>query len=232
LPPATSNKLASDREIFPKNNYSAIYIIGSKLKLGKQTMKMITQSIKTTLIGGIIFLVPLAVITAIAGKVFQVIAKIAVLISDILPFETIAGVAVVNLVAIALIIILCFIAGHIARSRIGAKISASMEEKMYALVPRYAFIKSMAATFTGDTGDQRLLNPIWVKFDDYSQIAFEVSRDDNEIVTIYLPGAPDPWSGSIVHVTPERVEPIDAEFSVVIKSLRKVGIGTKNMRPN
>jgi uncharacterized membrane protein len=195
-------------------------------------MKIIAQSIKTTLIGGVIFLVPLAVVAAIAGKVFQVIAKVATLISEVLPFETIAGIAVVNIVALILIIILCFIAGRIARSKIGAKISTSVESKMYALVPRYAFIKSMAATFAGGTEDQRLLKPVWVKFDDYSQIAFEVSRNDKDMVTLYLPGAPDPWSGSIVHVTPERVEVLDAEFSAVIKSLRKVGIGTLEMRPH
>jgi uncharacterized membrane protein len=195
-------------------------------------MKIIAQSIKSTLIGGVIFLVPLAVIAAIAGKVFQVITKVAVLISEILPFKTIGGIAVVNFVAIILIIILCFIAGEIARSKIGAKITTSVESKMYDLVPRYAFIKSMAATFSGSTEDQRVLKPVWVKFDDYSQIAFEVNRDDDEIVTLYLPGAPDPWSGSIVHVTPERVEDLDADFSTVTKSLRKVGIGTSNMRPH
>jgi len=189
-------------------------------------MKLLTQSVKTTLIGGIIFLVPLGVIAILGGKVFQIISKVAVVISDILPFETIAGIAVVNLVALALIILLCFFAGHLARSRMGEKISASVESKMYALVPRYAFIKSMAATFSDEYQDEHLLKPIWVKFDDYSQIAFEVTRDSQNMVTIYLPGAPDPWSGSIVHVDPERVEPLDAEFNAVIKSLRKVGIDT------
>ncbi|MBW8015132.1 MAG: DUF502 domain-containing protein [Planctomycetes bacterium] len=193
-------------------------------------MKIIAQSIKTTLIGGVIFLVPLAVIAAIAGKVFQVIGKVAIVISDILPFKTISGIAVVNLVGLVLIVMLCFFAGHLARSRIGKKISASVESKMYALVPRYAFIKSMTAALSDNCQDQNLLKPIWVKFDDYSQIAFEVNRDAQDMVTIYLPGAPDPWSGSIVHVDPDRVEPLDAEFSAVIKSLRKVGIDTDKFR--
>jgi uncharacterized membrane protein len=188
-------------------------------------MKIIVQSIKTTLIGGVIFLVPLAVVAAIAGKVFQVISKVAVVISEILPFKAIAGIAAENLVALVLIVILCFIAGHLARRHLGKKISTSVESKLLALVPRYAFIKSMTTAISGTEGDN-LLKPVWVKFDDYSQIAFEVTRDDKEMVTIYLPGAPDPWSGSSVHVDPERVEVMDAVFSEVIKSLRKVGIDT------
>ena len=163
-------------------------------------MKIIVQSIKTTLIGGVIFLVPLAVVAAIAGKVFQVISKVAVVISEILPFETIAGIAVVNLVALVMIVMLCFLAGHIARSHLGKKISTSVESKMLALVPRYAFIKSMTAAISG-TEDKNMLKPVWVKFDDYSQIAFEVSRDDKEMVTIYLPGAPDPLAKSGSPVT-------------------------------
>ena len=131
--------------------------------------------------------------------------------------------------ALVLIVILCFLAGQIARSHLGKKISISVESKMLALVPRYAFIKSMTAAFSG-TESENLLKPVWVKFDDYSQIAFEVSRADKGVVTIYLPGAPDPWAGSIVHVDPERVEILDAEFSEVIKSLRKVGIDTDKYR--
>ena len=101
---------------------------------------------------------------------------------------------------------------------------------MYAIVPRYAFIKSMTAALSDDSQDKNLLKPVWVKFDDYSQIAFEVNADTKDMVTIYLPGAPDPWSGSIVHVDPERVEPLDADFNDVVKSLRKVGIDTDKYR--
>ena len=111
-------------------------------------------------------MVPLGVIAILGGKVFQILSKVAILISDILPFETIAGIAVVNLVAMVLIVILCFFAGRLARSHIGEKITASVESKMYALVPRYAFIKSMTAALSEDCQDENLLKPVWVKFDD------------------------------------------------------------------
>ena len=49
------------------------------------------------------------------------------------------------------------------------------------------------------------------------------------MVTVYLPGAPDPWSGSIVHVAQNRVKPINVDFMTVVKILSKVGIGSEKI---
>ena len=47
-----------------------------------------------------------------------------------------------------------------------------------------------------------------------------------DLVTVYLPGSPDPWSGSVAHVTPDRVTPLNADFNAVVKAVRKVGRGS------
>jgi uncharacterized membrane protein len=44
-----------------------------------------------------------------------------------------------------------------------------------------------------------------VRFDDSWSIAFEIERVDDDRVAIFLPGAPDPWSGSMCVVTADRV---------------------------
>ena len=36
------------------------------------------------------------------------------------------------------------------------------------------------------------MQPVLVRFDDNSQLGFEIERLDNGQVVIYLPGAPDP----------------------------------------
>jgi uncharacterized membrane protein len=65
-----------------------------------------------------------------------------------------------------------------------------------------------------------------VRFDDLSQIAFEVERGPGDLVAVYLPGSPDPWSGSVAHITSDRVDPVAADFASVIQTLRKVGRGS------
>lgn len=192
-------------------------------------MKLPVKTIKTTLVGGIVFLMPVAIVAILLGKIFHLVGKLAEPISKLLPFDAIGGVAIVSIITIVLILVLAFLAGLAAKSGLGRKCSTSLESKLYDLVPRYAFIKNMAAGLSGDIANLKTLKPIMVKFDDYSQIAFEVSSSDEDWVTIYLPGAPDPWSGSIVNVEESRVEPLDQDFGTAIKNIRRVGIATEKI---
>lgn len=65
-----------------------------------------------------------------------------------------------------------------------------------------------------------------IRFDDLAQIAFEVERGPGDLVTVYLPGSPDPWSGSVAHVESDRVDQLGGDFASVVKTLRKVGRGS------
>ena len=43
---------------------------------------------------------------------------------------------------------------------------------------------------------------------------------------VYLPGAPNPWSGSVVYVTADRVERLDMSVSEAVKNIRTLGRGS------
>jgi uncharacterized membrane protein len=49
------------------------------------------------------------------------------------------------------------------------------------------------------------LRTVRVSFDDHPVLAVEVERVANGRVPVFLPSAPDPWSGSVVSVSHERV---------------------------
>jgi uncharacterized membrane protein len=73
------------------------------------------------------------------------------------------------------------------------------------------------------SSQESTLKPVLVRFDDLSQVAFEVESHEDDSVTVYLPGCPDPWSGSLVNMTKDRVERLDTDFVTVVKRLRTVG---------
>lgn len=191
-------------------------------------MKLALTPIKTTILGGLVFLIPCVIAIVLAAKAFAVMGQIAAPLSAWIPIDSIGGVATANIVTVLAILIVCFIAGRIATSLIGRRIYRSMDDKLLMLFPRYAFIKSMTETMNADAA-KKTLKPVRVNFDDHSQIAFEVERSDTGLVTIYLPGSPDPWSGSVAHVTGDRIEALDANFNAVVQSLRKAGRGASQL---
>ena len=182
------------------------------------------KPIRTIVIGGVVFLVPFAVVLLVFGKVFGVFRRLAEPLDAMIPVEAVAGIALANILAVVLILVACFVAGFVATSTLGQRLYQRVDEWLLNLVPRYAFVKSL----TESLGGQQLstLRPVLVRFDDLAQIAFEVERGPGDVVTVYLPGAPDPWSGSVSHVTAGRVEAVAADFTTVVKSLRKIGRGS------
>ncbi len=191
-------------------------------------MKMSIAPIKTTIIGGMVFLVPCVVVFAVAAEAFKLTFRLADPVSAWIPVDSVGGVAIANIVTVLLILVICFAAGLLARSAFGQRTYRSLNERLLMLFPRYAFIRSMTEGLSGD-GKTQTLKPVRVTFDDHVQIAFEVERDESGLVTVYLPGAPDPLAGSVVHVPADRIEPLDTNYNAVVSGLRKVGVGTGHL---
>jgi uncharacterized membrane protein len=180
----------------------------------------------TMILGGVIFLLPLVFITFVLGKAFQVMKVVAKPLDALIPLETVGSVALVNIIAIIAIVLSCFFAGLLARSAWGGWLSGAADEKLQILVPGYSVIRDKVRSATGGNEQQDTLQPVLVQFDDYAQIAFEIERAPDGLVTIFLPGAPDPWAGASVFVTPDRVSPIDTDVFAAVKTLKKMGRGS------
>lgn len=181
------------------------------------------KTVRTMFVGGLIFLVPFAMILLVFGKVFSVALRLAEPAEKMIPIESVAGVALADILAVAIILLACLLAGAVATSTRGQRIQRRIDEWLLNLIPRYAFVKSMTESIGGQK--ENTLTPVLVRFDDLSQIAFEVERGPDELVTVYLPGSPDPWSGSVAQVTADRIDVLAADFASVVRSLRKIGRG-------
>ena len=193
-------------------------------------MKKIVDFLRLTLIGGVIFLIPLVIVVAAVGKAFQIMQAVAAPLDRLIPVESVAGIAFVDVLAVIVMVLLCLIAGLAARSPWGRKIYTRLDELLLQMIPGYAWIKGV----TGEISDEQAkatLKPVLARFDDLYQVGFEVDRTDDGLVAVYLPGAPDPRSGSLSYMTPDRIQGIDAGFTTVSQSFKKLGRGFGAMLP-
>lgn len=186
---------------------------------------MTIKPVKATLWGGLLFLVPLTIAVLILGKLFGFMYKVALPFSRWIPLDSVAGIAIVNIVTVFLILIISFLAGHVATSAWGHQLRERVESALLIVFPRYTFIKGLTESMRAEGGD-RIMRPVRVDFDDNAQIAFEVERNGKGQVTLFLPGSPDPWSGSVVYVPAERVTPLSADVTTILRSLRSAGRGS------
>jgi uncharacterized membrane protein len=188
-------------------------------------MTLSLKPLTTTLIGGVVFLLPLIVVLAVLGQGLALMARLAQPLAGLLSTHEVGGVAVASVVALALLLLLCYGAGLLARAAIGRALSASFEDRLHALYPRYTVIKGMAQGLNaGAVKDP--LKAVLVSFDEHQQMAVEVERLADGRVVLFLPGAPDPWSGSVVLVAPERVSAMAVEIGALHRVLKGIGRGS------
>jgi uncharacterized membrane protein len=150
---------------------------------------------------------------------------IAAPLDSLIPVDQIGGVALANILALILVIIICFLAGLAAKSLYAKRIHESIDSKLRLFIPGYAFLKGMTGGLEEDSEDKHMI-PVVAKLDDSAQIGFEVDRLESGLVVVYLPGAPNPWSGSVVLMTEDRIEKLNLKFTAVTKVMKRIGIGS------
>ncbi len=140
------------------------------------------------------------------------------------PQAQVGGIALATVAAVLLLVALCWGAGVLARAALGRRLSTSFEEKLTAVYPRYHVIKAMSQGLHGMVGRQ-VLEPVLISFDDHQLVAYAVERLADDRVVLFLPGAPDVWSGSVLLVPAARVQPLAADPAALSKSLAALGRG-------
>jgi uncharacterized membrane protein len=188
-------------------------------------MKQSNNPLVTTLVGGVVFLLPLVVVITVFGQGVALVARMAAPLISMLPAGNVGGIALATLAAVLLLLLLCYGAGIAARATLGRSLSERFESRLQTLYPRYAVIKAMSQGLHGALGE-RVLKPVLVTFDDHQLIAFDMERLDDGRAVLYLPGAPDAWSGSVLVVTAERIEALDIDATQLARSMQRLGLGT------
>lgn len=182
------------------------------------------QFLKTTIIGGAVFIVPIIILIEIFGEALAITNKLASPMAAHIPIDSTGAIAVLNLLAILVLLLICFLAGLAANSALAVRFVASVESNILSKAPGYELYKWK---LTGMPEDEKM-RPILVRFDRFWQIAFEIEHIEGGNVAVYLPGAPDPWSGSVCFIPEVHIKRLDLKPASVLEVLRALGKGSND----
>ncbi|WDF63857.1 DUF502 domain-containing protein [Flavobacterium sp. KACC 22763] len=194
-------------------------------------MKSILKILKATFLGGILFLVPLVVLLIVLEKGYGLVQKTTLPLVSTLPKVSVLGLAIQELVGIFIIILICFIAGLLAKTTAAEKLVQKLEDGILSFVPGYSFMKSMNENILGlESKDD--LKVILVPTDAGLQFAFLIEQVSDEKFTVFIPDAPNPWSGSVVFVDKKDITEIDITQKQALACIRKLGYGSEELLKN
>jgi uncharacterized membrane protein len=178
--------------------------------------------LKTTIVGGIVFLVPVIVVLVIFGKAIEMMIRLSQPFVRWLPFSIPGEFIIVNLLAVLLILLLCFMAGFLAETRGARRLVRALEARFLDRIPIYSLVKGVTSSLAAD-GEDKQLAPVYVQFDDCAQVGLEVERLADGSAVVFIPAAPNAWSGSVLVVAANRVTNIDATMLTAVQNIRHLG---------
>jgi len=180
---------------------------------------------------GVLFLASLLVVAIIFEKAFHILQAVMKPVMEKFPNYHILGVGLRSVLIILIILLLCVLLGLFAVTRIGKNFSRSIENSILNKLPGYTFIKTMSESMMGMEKEDAK-TAVMVRFDDSMQIGFLIEELDNEMVSVFIPGSPSPWSGAVFLVQRSRISPMNIPAKDAMFILSQMGKGAKKIFPS
>jgi uncharacterized membrane protein len=185
---------------------------------------------RTSLVGGILVLLPLIILFVVFKWIFtflfDVIAPFTSLIMQTGPRnEFVAG-----LMAMIFLLIICFLIGVAIRTRWGLSTHHSFEDNVLRYAPGYTMVKETVMIFLGrKTQPFSKVALVRIFATETLMTALVTDEHPDGSYTVFVPTAPNPTSGNIYHLKPENVFLVDVPVEEAIRSILGCGAGSTRM---
>jgi uncharacterized membrane protein len=159
-------------------------------------MKRLVRFIESTIRGSIWFLIPLVVLLVILDKAHQITSKVVAPIAHLVPVDSILGLHEPRALAVVAIVLFCFLAGLLAKTRTAHKSIDWLEATLLSNLPGYEFMRRFGDNLVGleDDGSHQV---VLARIEEAWQIGFLMETLENGYHAVFVPDAPRPWSGSV-----------------------------------
>jgi uncharacterized membrane protein len=191
-------------------------------------MQSLYQFLKTSVIGGLVVLVPVAVSVYIISAVIKQVLSVLAPIAKELHVESVGGIAIVELAAILVVIAACFLFGLMIRTAVGQALGSWLEEKLLNLLPGYKLMKKVSLQFAGGS-EAAHWTPVLIRVGESRQMGFLVEEHSSGEVTVFIPSAPAVSLGAVHMVKAELVEKLDVSMRKVVDCITQLGIGSSTL---
>ena len=180
----------------------------------------------TTAFGGLVILLPIFIFISLLKLVFDLIRNIVAPLSKLIGFAQATNELVIDLLAVAIVLVGCFLVGLFTRTRVGKGLFKELNTMLTNNMPFYGLIRETVQQFTGAKkmpfSKVVLIDP----FGSGNQmIGFVADEHANGRFTIFVPTGPNPTNGFIFHVAKEQLEFIDLKPEEAMRVVIGVGAG-------
>jgi len=187
-------------------------------------MKITKSVFRTNVIYGVLVLAPLAVIVLLLVKIVEILHAIA----EPLHLHSATSTLGALILALLLVLIICFIVGAIVRTRIGTWSFERFERTVLYQIPGFKIISTALKGFAEKKTAYRAAL-VQLYGPGTGVLGFVMEENDNGSLTIFIPSVPTLTMGNLHVVDRERVTMLDANSVDVTNCISQWGIGSNKI---
>jgi uncharacterized membrane protein len=187
-------------------------------------MNTVAQFVRTTVVGGLFFLAPIVVLIVILAKAFDYAKKGLDAVVVQIPAASILTAGEATALAVALVALVCFLAGLVARTVTAQRLIDALESSVLTKIPAYDYLKQESASALG-VAEIAELPVVFVPMEGGWQLGVQTEAMSDGLVSIFVPGAPNPHSGSVFFFSTDTVRPAGIKMVAALNCLRRCGAG-------
>lgn len=183
-------------------------------------MKAIAEFTKTTLVGGVLVVLPVYLTLLLLAK--SVMGLMALLEPVTAQIPT--GMHLRGVVAALIVMAVCFSAGLVLRTSPGRKAKTALDHLVLEKIPGYSLIRALAGRVAGAQEDSTFAVAL-VEIEEALVPAFIVEELDDGSYTVFVPSVPTPAAGSLYILPRHRVHALDVPFTAGVSVISRWGTG-------
>jgi len=182
--------------------------------------------LRNRIVSGFIFIMPVLITLVILGQFWKHLMRIGGGLSKLLKVDTVLGQAGDAVAAVLLFIVVCLVAGLLARISFLKRISEQIDERLDRLIPGYGQVRTATHEKIGvGKSDEHLFDTCLVRIGDLWQPGYVIESNVDGTQTVFVPQAPAVALGQVYIVEPERVRKLGIDFATLNARLKMLGKG-------
>lgn len=193
-------------------------------------MEQMKNFFKTSLLGGLMVILPLALVLFIFKWIFNLVTRIIQPLTNLVMTRSNLRELMANLLVVLVIIGLCFVVGAVVRTRFGKFVHENLENHLSRHIPGYSMIKDIVMQFIGVSKSPfSSVALVRVFGNDTLMTAFITDSHADGSHTAFVPTGPNPTSGNIYHLPDSCVHIVDVSVEETMRSIISCGAGSKTL---
>jgi uncharacterized membrane protein len=192
-------------------------------------MRGVIQFVKTTLVGGFFVVLPMVLLYILMGELFDAAIALGTPIADLLPEDAFGDKDTAQVVAVLLLLVVCFLTGLVLRTRTGNRILKWLENKVLEPIPGYTVLRDLSNRFAGDESKDFFQPAILSGSGGIKTPVLIVEEHAGGDYSVLIPIAPTPMLGTIQIARRNLVQKVDLPVTEALECFWHWGVGTEKL---